>query len=88
MPPIRRLSITSVLLALVFASAPAEAPAVSFSPPTNFTDPHGPFSVAVSDFNGDAKSDLAVADNGGGVSILLGNGAGGFTVAGTFAAGN
>src|SRR3982074_263030 len=32
-----------------------------------------PFSVAVGDFNGDGKPDLAVAD-GNGVSILLGNG--------------
>ncbi|MFN0100991.1 MAG: FG-GAP-like repeat-containing protein [Bryobacteraceae bacterium] len=41
----------------------------------------GPNSVAVSDFNGDGRADLAVANaNGNSVSILLGNGSGGFTV--------
>jgi autotransporter-associated beta strand protein len=44
----------------------------------------GPYSVAVADFNGDGKADLAVADYAGsvgfttGVSILLGNGDGTF----------
>src|ERR1051326_4383472 len=47
--------------------------------------------VAVGDFNGDGKLDLAVANRGGNdVSVLLGSGSGGFTVrsfafaAGTF----
>jgi len=41
-----------------------------------------PRAVAVGDFNGDGKLDLAVADAGGNtVSILLGNGSGGFTAA-------
>jgi hypothetical protein len=43
---------------------------------------HSPYSVAVGDFNGDAKADLAVAnDNSDTVSILLGNGDGTFTAA-------
>ncbi len=59
--------------------------------------PGGPFpagtspqSVAVGDFNGDGTPDLAVADNGGAsVSVLVGDGNGGFTPAGgsPFAAG-
>src|SRR5439155_1151558 len=41
-----------------------------------------PFSVAVGDFNGDGKQDLAVANFGpDNVTILLGNGSGGFSPA-------
>jgi hypothetical protein len=56
-----------------------------------FTQPAGspvstgdePFSVVVGDFNLDGKPDLAVANDGspGNVTILLGNGSGGFTQA-------
>jgi Bacterial Ig-like domain (group 3)/FG-GAP-like repeat/Abnormal spindle-like microcephaly-assoc'd, ASPM-SPD-2-Hydin len=50
------------------------------------TTPQG---VAVADFNGDGKLDMAVANNGGGtVSILLGNGNGTFTTASTPSAGS
>jgi len=49
-----------------------------------------PISVAVGDFNGDGKLDLAVADSvrKGTVSILLGNGDGTFTSAASPATGN
>jgi hypothetical protein len=41
-----------------------------------------PLSVAVGDFNGDGKPDLATANySDGSVTVLLGNGAGGFTAA-------
>jgi len=43
----------------------------------------GPFSVVVGDFNRDGKPDLAVVDTADGtVTILLGDGLGGFTAAG------
>lgn len=54
----------------------------TFSAPVNFNAGATPISVAVGDFNNDAKQDLAVANFGGffagTVSILLGNGTGGF----------
>ena len=46
-------------------------------------------SVAMGDFNGDGKSDLAVANaNSNNVSILLGTGTGSFGAATNFAAGS
>ena len=43
---------------------------------------NGPASLAVGDFNGDGKEDLAVANSGSNtVTVLLGNGIGGFTPA-------
>ena len=48
-----------------------------------------PFLVAVGDFNGDGKQDLAVANFGSdNVSILLGDGAGNFSAPTNFAAGD
>ena len=53
------------------------------------TDPNGPFpvgthpfAVAVGDFNGDGFDDIAATNyNGANVTVLLGNGSGGFTAA-------
>src|SRR5262245_18311792 len=62
-----------------------------FSGPTNFPAGNGPISVTTGDFNGDGDLDLAVANNGFGsnnVSILLGDGAGGFTGPTNFPAGD
>jgi hypothetical protein len=65
----------------------------NFSAPTNLVVGTYPGSVTIGDFNGDGKQDLAVANGGdypsfnGTVSILLGNGAGGFSAAINFAAG-
>jgi hypothetical protein len=41
----------------------------------------GPKSMAVGDFNGDGRPDLAVVSYDGTLTVLLGNGTGGFTVA-------
>lgn len=64
----------------------------SFGAATNFAVGSFPSSVAVEDFNGDGKLDLAVsnytANSPGTVSILLGNGAGGFAAQTTFPAGS
>jgi uncharacterized protein (TIGR03437 family) len=58
----------------VFAAAPGSPFPVGSSPD----------SVAVGDFNGDGNLDLAVANKGDGtVTVLLGNGRGGFTAAGS-----
>ena len=61
----------------------------SFGSATNFGAGTTPDSVAVGDFNGDGKQDLAVANQGSNnVSILLGDGAGSFGSATNFGAGN
>ena len=61
-------------------------PALGFAPVSgSYTFPVGldPRSLAVGDFNGDGRADLAIANFGGNnVTVLLGNGAGGFTAAG------
>src|SRR5215813_9935645 len=61
----------------------AAAQTVSFGAKTDFGTGDGPSSVAVGDFNGDGKLDLAVANwgdffDGSTVSILLGTGTGSF----------
>src|SRR5439155_11212913 len=66
----------------------------SFRTPQSYPIGMNPTSVAVGDFNGDGKLDLAVANAGtypdytdGSVSILLGQGDGTFLPAQTYAAG-
>jgi hypothetical protein len=57
---------------------------MAFSTPTNFTVGNFPRSVTVGDFNGDGKSDLAVANG----SVLLGTGTGSFGTATNFTVGS
>jgi FG-GAP-like repeat/Calx-beta domain/Carboxypeptidase regulatory-like domain/FG-GAP repeat len=62
---------------------------VTFAAATTFSTGTDPFSVAVGDFNGDGKQDLAVANHGtDNASVLLGDGVGGFNAATNFAAGS
>ena len=69
-------------------TTPATCNPVSFAAAANFGAGTNPFSVAVGDFNGDGKQDLAVANEGSNnVSILLGDGAGSFSAATNFGVG-
>ena len=63
--------------------SPTPAPAADF--PVGVS----PSAVTVGDFNGDGKSDLAVANNGSdNVSVLLGNGNGTFQTARNYPVGS
>ncbi len=60
-------------------SIPSQCNTASFGAATNFAAGSGPIAVAVGDFNGDGKLDLAVANNSSAnVSVLLGAGSGNF----------
>ena len=89
---------TATLLGLVAATfvslavAPAALGAASFGPATFFPDSLSVFSVAVGDFNGDGKPDLATADDSSifanSVSVRLGDGSGGFGPPASFGVGS
>lgn len=61
-------------------------PEPSFGPVNNFTVGTNPFDLVTADFNGDGKMDLATANlESANVSLLVGNGNGGFAPAVNFA---
>ena len=61
----------------------------TFQAAVNYPAGLNPFSVAVGDFNGDGKPDLAVANYGSNtVSVLLGNGDGTFQAAMSYDSGS
>ncbi|MGO8734397.1 MAG: FG-GAP-like repeat-containing protein [Terriglobia bacterium] len=72
---------------VVYFPIGASTPAVSFLPPSTLSVGNSPVSIAVGDFNGDGKADLAVENycvstsdcSHSSISILLGNGDGTFT---------
>lgn len=78
---IHRLMLNPVLMMLAIAAflgAAAPAGAV-LGPATNFPTGGSPRAVAVADFTGDGKADIATADSlGDAISILPGDGSGGF----------
>jgi hypothetical protein len=83
-----RAPLTLMLAGLLCVMAPAAAQGRGLSFPAHFTAGTNPHSLAMGDLNGDAKPDLAVANQqSGDVSILLGNGSGGFTGPTNFPAG-
>jgi hypothetical protein len=68
----------------LIVTTPVTCNPVNFSAAANFSAGITPISVAVGDFNGDGKQDLALPNNveeGGTVSVLLGDGAGHFGAA-------
>ena len=76
------------LVALLPATA-VFAQTVSFAPATDFVVGLDPFTVTVGDFNGDGNQDLVVANSGEAkVSVLLGDGTGGFPSVTDFSVGN
>jgi len=78
----------SVVVASVAVAVPAWA-AANFAPAVNYAVGTTPAGVAVADFNGDGKADLASPNvNSATVSVLLGNGDGTFGAANSYAAGD
>jgi hypothetical protein len=67
----------SVLLGLPSSK---KVPAGTFAAARNYAVGPGPYSLAVADFNGDGKPDIAIGVSGG-MSVLLGNGDGTFQAA-------
>src|SRR3989454_11466386 len=84
----RLLLVTATVFFASTVPNPALAQTPLFTAPRDFGVGFNPASVAVGDFNGDGKRDLAVANyNSSTVSVLLGNGNGTFQPAVTLAVG-
>jgi len=77
---------------LLLVGPPSKALAqVSFAPQTTFATGLTPVAVALGDLDGDGDLDMVVANSASApptVSVLLGNGTGGFGAQTTFAVGN
>ncbi|HZN65575.1 MAG TPA: FG-GAP-like repeat-containing protein [Tepidisphaeraceae bacterium] len=61
---------------------------MSFAPAVNYPTGPQPKEIVTADFNHDGRLDLVALNESGSVSVLLGNGDGGFGAPRTFAAGN
>ena len=85
----RRATCMIIVTLLALLSIPATVAAIDFAAPKSYPVGMTPAAIAVGDFNGDGKIDIAVANTGSGnVSVLLGNGDGTFQPASSFSAGN
>ena len=82
------VALGAVSALMAFMTIAAAASTVQFKPAQSYAVGTNPTSVAVGDFNGDGKLDVAVANSGSSnVSILLGNGDGTLQPARNFDAG-
>src|SRR6266481_6798217 len=83
-----RILCVAMSLFLLLLGNPANVAAVDFAAAKSYPVGTTPAAVAVGDFNGDGKPDIAVANTGSdNVSILLGNGDGTFQPAVNYSAG-
>ena len=81
-------SALAIAAVVMLPSTAAAAGPISFSTPANHTVGITPYSVATADFDADGALDLVVPNrNSNTVSVLLGDGAGDFAEADSFAAG-
>jgi uncharacterized repeat protein (TIGR01451 family) len=84
-----RVTRFAALILFATLGKPAYLAAVDFATAKSYPVGTSPAGIAVADFNGDSKLDIAVANTGSSnVSILLGNGDGTFQPAVNFSAGN
>lgn len=82
-----KTSYLAIMVAFLIATSSIKAQ-VCFSPATNFAVGWSPRSIINADFNKDGNTDLATANSGSdNVSVLFGNGTGGFASAINFPAG-
>jgi hypothetical protein len=72
LPDLAATNFTSNSVSVLLNTTPAGASTPTFAAPETFAVGANPISVAVADFNGDGRPDLAIANyNGGTVSVLL-----------------